>query len=535
MKPTYTSFSTQQTPQTEPIPGQKQILNDAGGYVYQLDDWKAFERFLILGTEGGTYYVDERKLTRDNAIRTMGCIAADGNRAVDLIVDVSDKGRAPKNDPAIFALALAAAADDVRTRQYALGHLPKVCRIPTHLFHFNTFVEQFRGRGRSLNSAVKDWYQGTPLDKLAFQMVKYQQRDGWSHRDLLRLCHPNPVRGEGDAGKSRDALYRWATSGEIKMDALPPEIVTDFEAAKTANKRELIKLILEKGLVREMVPTESLTDQDVWEALLVKMPPTAMIRNLGNMSKVGLLKPLSEASKTVVTKLADGTELKRKRVHPIEILIALKTYSQGHGMRGSGQWTPVPAVVDALNDAFYAAFGYIEPSGKRILYGIDTSGSMWWDSSMIRSTPICAAEGAAVIAMACARVESDYHITAFSHNMRHIGITNRTRLDDALRIMMKSGGGGTNCSLPMLWATKENINVDAFILLTDNETWAGNIHPSQALKKYRRKSGIQNAKEVVVGMTATDFTVADPNDPNTLDVVGFDSATPNAISEFVRS
>ena len=537
MRPTYTSFSTQQTPQSEPIPGQKQVPNEAGGYVYQLDDWKAFERFLILGTEGGTYYVGERKLTRDNAIRTMGCIAADGRRAVDLIVDISDKGRAPKNDPAIFALALTASADDVKTRQYALDHLHKVCRIPTHLFHFNTFVEQFRGRGRSLNSAVRDWYQLAPLDKLAFEMVKYQQRDGWSHRDLLRLCHPHPLRGRRDAGnsESRNALYRWATSGGIELaDDLPPEVVLDFEAAKTADKRGLIKLIRERGLVREMVPTESLTDPDVWEALLMKMPPTAMIRNLGNMSKVGLLKPLSEASKTVVAKLADGAGLKKKRVHPIEILIALKTYSQGHGMRGSGQWVPVPAVIDALNDAFYTTFGYIEPSKKRILYGIDTSGSMWWDSSTIRNTPICAAEGAAVMAMACARVEEDYYIMAFSTGMKQIGITNETRLVDALEIMKRLGEGGTDCSLPMLWAMKEKINVDAFILLTDNETWAGYMHPSQALEKYRKWSGIQDAKEVVVGMTATNFTVADPKDPNTLDVVGFDTSTPQAISEFVK-
>ena len=34
------------------------------------------------------------------------CIQADGIRAVNCIVEISDAGRAPKNDPAIFALAL---------------------------------------------------------------------------------------------------------------------------------------------------------------------------------------------------------------------------------------------------------------------------------------------------------------------------------------------------------------------------------------------------------------------------------------------
>jgi 60 kDa SS-A/Ro ribonucleoprotein len=35
-------------------------------------------------------------------------------------------------------------------------------------------------------------------------------------------------------------------------------------------------------------------------------------------------------------------------------------------------------------------------------------------------------------------------------------------------------------------------------------------------------------------MTATDFTIADPNDPRTLDVAGFDADTPSVISGFSR-
>ena len=40
------------------------------------------------------------------------------------------------------------------------------------------------------------------------------------------------------------------------------------------------------------------------------------------------------------------------------------------------------------------------------------------------------------------------------------------------------------------------------------------------------------ARLIVVGMTATNFTIADPEDPGTLDVVGFDTATPRLISDF---
>ena len=53
----------------------------------------------------------------------------------------------------------------------------------------------------------------------------------------------------------------------------------------------------------------------------------------------------------------------------------------------------------------------------------------------------------------------------------------------------------------------------------------------QALEQYRQKFGIP-AKLIVVGMTSNGFSIADPNDAGMLDVVGFDTATPNIISEF---
>jgi hypothetical protein len=71
------------------------------------------------------------------------------------------------------------------------------------------------------------------------------------------------------------------------------------------------------------------------------------------------------------------------------------------------------------------------------------------------------------------------------------------------------------------------------VILTDSETWAGDVHPSRALRDYRRASGI-DARLVVVGMVANEFSIADPSDPGMLDVVGFDTATPQLIWDFAR-
>ena len=91
-----------------------------------------------------------------------------------------------------------------------------------------------------------------------------------------------------------------------------------------------------------------------------------------------------------------------------------------------------------------------------------------------------------------------------------------------------------DCALPMLWAARNKLNVSAFITYTDSETWAGHIHPSQALRQYRSEF-VGDAKAVVVGMTSNGFTLADPNDRGMLDVVGFDTSAPAVIADFIRN
>ena len=360
-------FNRRITPQSQPIPGSTQVSNSAGGYSWAVDDWTRFDRFLILGAEGGTYYITERNLVKQNHDAIVRCIKADGVRAVNRIVEISDSGRAPKNDPAIFALALVVAHGNAEAKALAFQKLGKVCRIGTHLFHFAEYVNALRGWGRGLRNAVGRWYVSREPDVLALQAVKYQQRDGWSHCDLLRLAHPKAP------SVRHDAVFRWMLAGadslgerEVKRkvrgeDRIAkyaavgelPKLIEAFEQAKKASsKDEVVKLIVEHDLPREAIPTQWLNEVAVWDALLANMPMTAMIRNLGKMTSIGLVQPFSDAAKLIVRKLKDESALKRARIHPLAVLLAQKIYAQGHGEKGSLKWSPLPAIVDALDGAF---------------------------------------------------------------------------------------------------------------------------------------------------------------------------------------
>ena len=117
--------------------------------------------------------------------------------------------------------------------------------------------------------------------------------------------------------------------------------------------------------------------------------------------------------------------------------------------------------------------------------------------------------------------------------LKPLAISPRQRLDDALRVVDAMPFGATDCALPMLYAAEQGLEVDVFVVYTDNETWSGKVHPHQALRAYRERTGIP-AKLVVVGMTATGFSIADPDDGGMLDVAGFDAAVPGLIAEFAR-
>src|SRR5918995_145398 len=117
--------------------------------------------------------------------------------------------------------------------------------------------------------------------------------------------------------------------------------------------------------------------------------------------------------------------------------------------------------------------------------------------------------------------------------LTRLAISPRQRLTDAIKVVSDLPFGGTDCALPMLYAQAKEKEIDTFVIYTDSETWAGDIHPVDALRDYRRASGI-DARLVVVGMVSNGFSIADPADPGMLDVVGFDTATPQLISDFAR-
>lgn len=522
----YASLISKPVPQSQPL-NKQQVANNAGGFVYQIDHWSRLDRFLILGSDSNTYYQKAIDLTRENAACVVECFDDNMVKTIDVIVSVSTEGRAPKNDPAIFALAIGATHKEPKVRQVSLAALPAVCRTATHLFQFvKAYKALGGGWGRAPKRAIAKWYNDKEVDAVAFQMIKYRDREGWTHKDMLRVAHP-------DAHKlDRRSLYQWARGVKISNPGKLPNQVKAFIDVQepSCSKKMRLELVKEHNLPWEALPTECNADPDYWAAQLPTMGLTALMRNLGNMSRIGLIKPLSAAEKLVSERLSDGEVIRKSRLHPFNILVALKTYESGKGFRGTNTWDVSQKVCAALEGAFYKAFKNVVPTNKRYLVGLDVSGSM---SSKMQNTNVSCCEATAALSLVLANTEEQVYINGFCSTFVDLGIRRGQTLAEATQRAYKNNFGGTDCALPMLTALEKKLEVDVFCVLTDNETWAGGIHPSQALQDYRRKMGI-NAKLIVVGMTSTGFSIADPNDAGMLDVVGMDTSAPAVMAEFAR-
>lgn len=503
-----------------------QVQNRAGGFVYEVPDKSRLERILILGVDGGTYYIGERQLSMEAISFVKELIARDETLVRDTIVDVSVNGRAYRNVYAVELLALLFA--EGQNKVAAREAFDKVVRTGTDLFTFLSATKQFGGFGRAKREAVASFYTRPNAD---LQVVKYRQRNGWTHRDALRLSHAKTdlapfVLGKGYTGDSR--------------------VIEGFQRAQAAKTWEELKAVLtDSRLPWEVVPTEFHKDLRLWRLLFEQgnLRGQALVRNVKRIAELGGFDDLAFAAEFAEA-LTDEEMIRQTRLHPVNFLNARVVYSDGSGNRsnyGFGIYRSAPTyrvqpvIRKALETGFYRSFGNVKPANKRTMLALDVSASM---SIAASGTDISCAQASAVVAMAVARTEPAHIFRAFSggnaysrDSLMSLDIAPGDSFNEVMKKISRLTFGATDCALPMLKAEQEGLEIDTFVVLTDSETWAGNKHPMSALRDYRKSSGIP-AKLAVFGLEGDKFSIADPKDAGSMDFVGFDANAVRALSDF---
>ncbi|XP_071120151.1 RNA-binding protein RO60-like [Mytilus edulis] len=549
-------------PQSQPLVGQ--IPNPSGGYSYQISDLESLLRFLCLGVNDRVYRANTQHTEFGRAnVNFIDRLIQNGrgSEVIRCIRDVSIQGRACKHDTTLYALAICARSNDLHTKRSAYAILNDVCRIPTHLFQFVKYCEELfehnSGWGRAHRMGISNWYNSfqskDPQDhksakKLAYLVTKYKRRHGWTHRDAVRLAHVHP--------RTTDIrlIIEYIFGENITVNITPNqasigEFLDATRRAKRCNDVEEIRsLIVKYHLSREHIPTRFLNNIAVWEVLLRTMPFTAMLRNLGKITSLGMLNPNTNASSdlwiTIILQRlgqlnSDG--LNCQKIHPLTILIALKHYEKGHGQTRGLVWTPNTQIVNALKEAFNQLTKICPPEGQSYLMAVSVGESM---QKNICGSSIKACEAAAAMVLSTVNT-ADVEVIIFANSIEDACISSIARGDNLDSISEKikrvkelcqqsPGNVNEDLAVPFKWAASRKKRFDVIVVLTDSLTSCGYMHPAEMLKQYMRYVAVDEYHLIVVGMTDNDYTIASPIDMNALDVVGFDLHTPSVIKNFVN-
>jgi hypothetical protein len=652
-----------------------QVLNDAGGYVWKLSTLEHVNRYLVLGgaKDMGNYYRQSSDVNLECALSVLKMIRdPDATQFIQLcalLKAVSVGGRAPKQEPVLLSLAAAIVfAKTPAEKQIAFETMKECVRIPTHMFMLAGFVRDLsmskpenkgKGWGAGFRKAISHYYTSRNGRDLAFQMTKYQNREGWTHADIIRMVHIDPTTLADDGARlmfdyvmmknarkakvpSEKTLAALKASGKCilpnpfkaltkeeflaKLNSIetPPiptqktlaqftaapataaatavkSLVGGFvtavtsvmpsaaaatkpapatvvaavadsdddeeggatkksgkkhheqltqlqqvahllkhlhavhEAGEATNVALACALIRSGRLVREHIPTVLFGSREIWATLLETMPLEALLRNLGKMTQNGVA---GDKYKEIVARMTDQTAILKARIHPIKVLVASKVYKNGHGDLGSLSWVPNSFISNAFTQLFRLSYGTITPTGQSIMVAVDVSGSM--SSAVLGSKVLTCRDASIAMALLYLETEKNVSVVGFSAGLTDMsGPSSRNQLrrgmtiDEGLAATNGMAFSSTDCVLPILHAINHNLKFDAFIVLTDNETYAPNEHPQSALVRYRQMMGTET-KLIVIGMTGNCFTIVDPTDRKTLNLAGFDTSTPEIASMFLR-
>jgi 60 kDa SS-A/Ro ribonucleoprotein len=517
-----------------PVPQTKkasnlQVANNAGGFAFAVSDETRLTRFLILGTDGGTYYVKEGDFTEESILFVKDLIRRNEDLVRNTAVAISEAGRAYRNDAAIFVMALL--LSEGKNKSATVAAIPSVVRIGSHVYSLAGYITALGGWGRSKRAAIANWFTSQTPDNLAYQAVKYRQRDGWTMRDLMRKSHPSGV----DKNVGNFILGKGISGVENSS------ILVGFDGMQKVTTVPGVLRVLDNypNLPWETIPTQYLTDLKVWKKLYEngQLRGQALLRNITRLAKMGAFEDLNFA-REIANALTNEEMIRKTRLHPMQYLNAYVVYVQGQISRSAFSygdvgrnktWNTSGIITDALDDGFGISFGNIEPSNKRMMISVDVSGSMSWTAA--GTSNFTCAQAAGAMALVTARVEPLYEVNGFSDGLTDLRLSARDSIESAFQKVQRNNFGRTDCAAPVIHASRSGIQVDTFVIITDNETYAGSIHPHKALEKYRKETGI-NARMVVMGMAANNFSIANPLDAGMLDVVGFDSNTPKVVSDF---
>ncbi len=510
-------------------------VNEAGGLAYKLEPKHALAQVAATGTFGNAFY-STAETQLDEVLKLIDEV--DDNQYLAKLALYAREKAFMKDMPAALLVALSVRDTELMHRVFdRVVDNGRVLRTVFQMIRSGQFKNK-AGKGRvglssSLQRAFQRWLNTASVGKLLSASIGNDP----SLRDILRMARPTPK------DNARRAMFGWLTDKSIDKWAPATEADLPVEVqsliAYRNSESEEAQALIAGGLdnVRWDLLSDAAKGPKVWAALARKMGPQALRMNLNTLLRHDVL-ATSAMVDYVADRIADESEIRRSKQFPYQYFAAYLNADDN-----------VPQKIKtALHKAAEIACGNVPELPGPVVIGLDTSGSM---SSAVTgnrgrgaTSKMRCIDVAALFAAAILRRNPDSVVIPFDTSAYDAKMDPNDSILSIAERLAKYGGGGTDCSLPLVAANQKHAKrkFAGMVLVSDNESWIGTgRHGStgvmtawEAFVANQRKLAGKEANPKLVCIDLQPYqTVQACERADIMNIGGFSDSVFNVISAFL--
>lgn len=483
-------------------------VNEAGGRAYKFGDKHALAQLAATGCLNSTFYASAQ--TQLDTVLKL-CENVDPRFIAQTAVYARERGYM-KDMPALLCAVLS-----VRGPHYLKSIFNRVINNGKMLRNFVQIMRSDTIGRKSLGSAprnlVRQWLQERSDDALFRDTVGQNP----SLADIIKMVHPRP------ANPRRDAMYGYLLGKKHDGRRLP-ELVRQYERFKATKEGSVPQVPF------QMLDSLGIGDKE-WTEIATNARWQMTRMNLRTFARHGVFKN-NKMVKLIADRLRDRESIAKANVFPYQLMMAYSMCDEN-----------IPhEVKEALQDAMEISLENIPAIDGKVVVCPDVSGSMTWEAvtghrkgstSKVRCIDV-----AALVAASMVRTNKDAVVMPFDTEVRHPRLNPRDSVMTNANKLAKLGGGGTNCSLPLLELNKKKAKADLVVYVSDNQSWVDssgsygyNSRTEMMVQWNAFKARNPKARLVCIDIQAYDSTQAKEHE-DILNVGGFSDQVFSIMAEF---
>ncbi len=481
-------------------------VNEAGGRAYAFDAKHVLAQYAVTGCMNATYYASaESQLQKVLKF----CEQVEPRFIAKTAVYCREKGFM-KDMPALLCAVLAKKDPQV-LRQVFHRVIDDGRMVRNFVQMIRSGVVGRKSLGTLPKKLVLEWLESRTDE----QLFRASVGNDPSLADVIKMVHPKPV------NPARAALYGYLIGRQHDAEALPVTVKL-FEAFK-AGQRDVVP----------DVPFQMLTALELrkkeWTSIAQQASWQMTRMNLNTFARHGVFDD-KDVVRQVANRLRNETAVKRARVFPYQLLQAYKSAG-----------TDVPVLVrESLQDAMEIATSNVPTVEGQVYVCPDVSGSMGSPVTGHRAgatTAVRCIDVAALVAAAMLRNNRTAEVLPFENDVVEVSLNGRDSVMTNATKLASIGGGGTNCSAPLVKLNRMNARGDLVVFVSDNQSWvdsAGGGRSTATMAEWAKfKQRNPSAKLVCIDIQPYGTTQAAERS-DILNVGGFSDQVFEVIAAFAK-